>query len=105
MACRSGVLRAMDIFLGNGVFIDTGLQKHAVQQTPFLNFCKPATGSSLPAPAQSPGWRLTGSRSLDRNEGPGRPKDRREFPQHGTLPLPQARQQSGWFRGRRGIAS
>jgi catechol 2,3-dioxygenase len=38
---REDVLRAADIFLDNGVFIETGPHKHAVQQTFFLYVYEP----------------------------------------------------------------
>jgi catechol 2,3-dioxygenase len=39
--CREDVLRAADIFLENGVYIETGPHKHAVQQTFFLYVYEP----------------------------------------------------------------
>jgi catechol 2,3-dioxygenase len=39
--CREDVLRAADIFLDNGIFIETGPHKHAVQQTFFLYVYEP----------------------------------------------------------------
>jgi catechol 2,3-dioxygenase len=39
--CREDVLRAADIFLENGIFIETGPHKHAVQQTFFLYVYEP----------------------------------------------------------------
>jgi len=39
---REYVLRAADIFLENGVFIETGPHKHAIQQTFFLYVYEPA---------------------------------------------------------------
>ncbi|HYU23456.1 MAG TPA: VOC family protein, partial [Candidatus Dormibacteraeota bacterium] len=39
--CREDVLRAADIFLENGVFIETGPHKHAIQQTFFLYVYEP----------------------------------------------------------------
>ena len=38
---REDILRAADIFLENGVFIETGPHKHAVQQTFFLYVWEP----------------------------------------------------------------
>ena len=38
---REDILRAADIFLENGVFIETGPHKHAVQQTFFLYVYEP----------------------------------------------------------------
>ena len=39
--CREDILRAADVFLENGVFIETGPHKHAVQQTFFLYVWEP----------------------------------------------------------------
>jgi catechol 2,3-dioxygenase len=39
--CREDILRAADIFLENGVVIETGPHKHAVQQTFFLYVFEP----------------------------------------------------------------
>jgi catechol 2,3-dioxygenase len=39
--CREDILRAADIFLENGVYIETGPHKHAVQQTFFLYVYEP----------------------------------------------------------------
>ncbi len=39
--CREEVLRAADIFLENGIYIETGPHKHAVQQTFFLYVYEP----------------------------------------------------------------
>ena len=39
--CREDVLRAADIFLDAGVFIETGPHKHAIQQTFFLYVYEP----------------------------------------------------------------
>lgn len=39
--CREDVLRAADVFLEHGVFIETGPHKHAVQQTFFLYVYEP----------------------------------------------------------------
>ena len=41
MDCREDILRAADIFLENGVFIETGPHKHAIQQTFFLYVYEP----------------------------------------------------------------
>jgi catechol 2,3-dioxygenase len=38
---REDILRAADVFLENGVFIETGPHKHAVQQTFFLYVWEP----------------------------------------------------------------
>ncbi|MFX7747896.1 VOC family protein, partial [Acinetobacter baumannii] len=38
---REDVLRAADVFLEHGVFIETGPHKHAVQQTFFLYVYEP----------------------------------------------------------------
>ena len=39
--CREDILRAADIFLENGVYIETGPHKHAIQQTFFLYVYEP----------------------------------------------------------------
>ncbi|MCC6949028.1 MAG: catechol 2,3-dioxygenase [Bradyrhizobiaceae bacterium] len=39
--CREDILRAADIYLDNGVFIETGPHKHAIQQTFFLYAYEP----------------------------------------------------------------
>ncbi len=39
---REHILEAADLFLENGVFIETGPHKHAVQQTFFPYVCEPA---------------------------------------------------------------
>src|SRR6202521_1154642 len=39
--CREDILRAADVFLENGVFIETGPHKHAIQQTFFLYVYEP----------------------------------------------------------------
>ncbi len=50
---REDILRAADIFLENGVFIETGPHKHAVQQTFFLmSMSRAAIASKSPAPAR-----------------------------------------------------
>ena len=38
---REDILRAADVFLDNGVHIETGPHKHAIQQTFFLYVCEP----------------------------------------------------------------
>ena len=73
---REDILRAADIFLENGVFIETGPHKHAVQQTFFLYVYEPGGNRVEVACAGArlvlaPDWkpiRWTGSRT---QEGPG----------------------------------
>ena len=79
---REDVLRAADIFLENGMFIETGPHKHAIQQTFFLYVYEPG-GNRVEV--DSAGARLVlapiGSRGLDggrAEEGPGvGPEDHR----------------------------
>jgi Glyoxalase/Bleomycin resistance protein/Dioxygenase superfamily. len=70
---REDIIRAADICLDHGVFIETGPHKHAIQQTFFLYVYEPGgTGSSCAT--RSPGWcwRRTGARSPGRRpNGPG----------------------------------
>ena len=48
---REAILRAADICLEYGVFMETGPHKHAIQQTFFLYVYEPAaTNSRLPTP-------------------------------------------------------
>jgi hypothetical protein len=74
-ATRYDILRAADIFLENGVYIETGPHKHAIQQTFFLYVYEPGGNRvevATPAPASSLP-RLEADR-LDRGraqEGPG----------------------------------
>ena len=44
---REEILRAADIFLENGIHIETGPHKHAIQQTFFLYVYDPAADTSL----------------------------------------------------------
>jgi hypothetical protein len=61
---REDILRAADIFLENGVTIETGPHKHAIQQTFFCMWMSPvATASKSPMPARDSSWRRIGSRS------------------------------------------
>jgi len=62
---REEILRAADIFLENGVFIETGPHKHAIQQTFFLYVYEPGgkPRRSRPTPAPASSWRRTGNRS------------------------------------------
>ena len=60
---REDILRAADIFLENGVYIETGPHKHAIQQTFFLYVYSPAaTASKSPTPAPDSFSLPTGSR-------------------------------------------
>src|SRR6266699_2121447 len=52
--CREDVLRAADTFLENGVFIETGPHKHAVQQTFFLYVYEPGGNRLIRAPDWKP---------------------------------------------------
>ena len=73
---REDILRAADIFLENGVFIETGPHKHAIQQTFFLYVYEPGGNRVEVACAGArlvlaPDWKPI---TLDRGraqEGPG----------------------------------
>ena len=93
---REDILRAADIFLENGVFIETGPHKHAIQGTFFLYVWEPAGNRFELA---NSGARLDsrprlGAGGLDRGgpqEGPGLgPQDHRE------LSHPRHAPGSGW---------
>jgi hypothetical protein len=72
-ATRYDILRAADIFLENGVYIETGPHKHAFQQTFFLYVDEPGGNRVEVANA---GARLilapTGSRSSGPRKSAGR---------------------------------
>jgi catechol 2,3-dioxygenase len=71
---REDVLRAADIFLENGVFIETGPHKHAVQGTFFLYVYEPAGNRIEVANAGArlilqPDWRPVTWTEADRRKG------------------------------------
>ncbi len=73
---RGDILRAADLCLDNGVHIETGPHKHAIQQTFFLYVYEPGGNrvelcNPLTRPVRAPDWPLiTGP-------GPSAPRGRR----------------------------
>ena len=73
---RDEVLRAADIFLENGVYIETGPHKHAVQQTFFLYVWEPGGNRVEVANAGArlvlaPDWKPIVWTEAERKQGPG----------------------------------
>ncbi|WP_377273295.1 catechol 2,3-dioxygenase [Peterkaempfera sp. SMS 1(5)a] len=90
---REDILRAADQFLENGVFIETGPHKHAIQQTFFLyvyepggnriELCNPLTRLVL-----APDWRLVTWTEAERAKGQAWGlKTIESFHTHGTPPI------------------
>jgi hypothetical protein len=72
---REDVLRAADVFLENGVHIETGPHKHAVQRTVFLYVYEPgAPGLMWRMRVHVSGWLRIGSRSSGRRRSARRAK-------------------------------
>lgn len=94
--CREDVLRAADIFLENGVFIETGPHKHAIQGTFFLYVYEPAGNRVEVANAGArlildPSWETVTWTETERKKGqawglPTIPS----FHSHGTPPATAA---------------
>jgi catechol 2,3-dioxygenase len=91
---REEVLRAADIFLENGVYIETGPHKHAVQQTFFLYVWEPGghrvevanAGARL---VLAPDWKPIVWTEAERQKGQAWGlKTIESFHTHGTPPLP-----------------
>jgi catechol 2,3-dioxygenase len=91
---REEILRAADIFLDNGVYIETGPHKHAVQQTFFLYVWEPGgnrvevanAGARL---ALAPDWKPIVWTEAERKKGQAWGlKTIESFHTHGTPPLP-----------------
>ncbi|HEY1941176.1 MAG TPA: catechol 2,3-dioxygenase [Roseiarcus sp.] len=91
---REEVLRAADIFLENGVYIETGPHKHAVQQTFFLYVWEPGghrvevanAGARL---VLAPDWKPIVWNEAERRKGQAWGlKTIESFHTHGTPPLP-----------------
>jgi catechol 2,3 dioxygenase len=91
---REDILRAADIFLDNGVFIETGPHKHAIQQTFFLyvyepggnriELCNPCARLVL-----APDWRTVTWTQAERAKGQAWGlKTIESFHTHGTPPVP-----------------
>ena len=90
---REDILRGADIFLDNGVFIETGPHKHAIQQTFFLyvyepggnriELCNPLTRLIL-----APDWRPISWSQAERAKGQAWGlKTIESFHTHGTPPV------------------
>jgi catechol 2,3-dioxygenase len=91
---REDVLRAADIFLENGVFIETGPHKHAIQQTFFLYVYEPGgnrvevscAGAHL---VLAPDWKPIRWTEAERKKGQAWGLQTIEsFHTHGTPPVP-----------------
>ncbi len=91
---REDILRAADIFLENGVFIETGPHKHAVQQTFFLYVYEPGGNRVEVANAGArlvlaPDWKPITWTEEERKKGQAWGlKTIESFHTHGTPPLP-----------------
>jgi catechol 2,3 dioxygenase len=91
---REEILRAADIFLENGVFIETGPHKHAVQQTFFLYVYEPGGNRVEVANAGArlvlaPDWKPITWTEVERKKGQAWGlKTIESFHTHGTPPLP-----------------
>jgi catechol 2,3-dioxygenase len=89
---REFVLRAADIFLENGVFIETGPHKHAIQQTFFLYVYEPAGNRVEVANAGArlildPDWKTVTWTEVERKKGQAWGlKTIESFHTHGTPP-------------------
>jgi catechol 2,3-dioxygenase len=90
---REEILRAADIFLENGVFIETGPHKHAVQQTFFLYVYEPGGNRVEVANAGArlvlaPDWKPIRWSEAERAKGQAWGlKTIESFHTHGTPPL------------------
>ena len=93
---REDILRAADIYLENGVHIETGPHKHAIQQTSSSTSTSPAaTASSCATRARlmlAPDWKTITWTQAERAKGQAWGlTDIESFHTHGTLPVePQA---------------
>jgi catechol 2,3-dioxygenase len=95
---REDVLRAADLFLEDGVFIETGPHKHAIQQTFFLYVWEPGgnriemvnAGARL---VLAPDWKLITWTEADRAKGQAWGlKTIESFHTYGTPPVTQPRE-------------
>ncbi len=90
---REEILRAADIFLENGVFIETGPHKHAIQQTFFLYVYEPGGNRVEVANAGArlilaPDWKPIVWTEAERRKGQAWGlKTIESFHTHGTPPL------------------
>ena len=95
--CREEILRAADIFLENGVFIETGPHKHAIQQTFFLYVYEPGGNRVEVANAGArlvlaPDWKPIVWTEAERKKGQAWGlKTIESFHTHGTPPVEQKR--------------
>jgi catechol 2,3-dioxygenase len=93
---REEILRAADIFLENGVHIETGPHKHAVQQTFFLSVYEPGGNRVEVANAGArlvlaPDWKPIRWTEAERKKGQAWGLQTIEsFHNHGTPPLTEA---------------
>jgi catechol 2,3-dioxygenase len=91
---REDVLRAADVFLENGVFIETGPHKHAIQQTFFLYVYEPGGNRVEVACAGArlvlaPDWKPITWTEAERKKGQAWGLQTIEsFHTHGTPPVP-----------------
>ena len=94
---REEILRAADIFLENGVYIETGPHKHAVQQTFFLYVYEPGGNRVEVANAGArlilaPDWQPVVWTEAERKKGQAWGlKTIESFHTHGTPPVPHQR--------------
>jgi catechol 2,3-dioxygenase len=92
---REDVLRAADIALENGVFIETGPHKHAIQQTFFLYLYEPGGNRVEVANAGArlilaPDWKTIVWNEAERKKGQAWGlKTIESFHSHGTPPAPR----------------
>jgi catechol 2,3-dioxygenase-like lactoylglutathione lyase family enzyme len=92
---REAILQAADVFLENGVFIETGPHKHAVQQTFFLYVYEPGGNRVEVANAGArlvlaPDWKPIIWTEEERKKGQAWGlKTIESFHTHGTPPLPE----------------
>lgn len=90
---REHILQAADIFLENGIFIETGPHKHAIQQTFFLYVYEPAGNRVEVANAGArlilaPDWQTITWTESERRKGQAWGlKTIESFHTHGTPPL------------------
>ena len=90
---REEILRAADIFLENGVFIETGPHKHAIQQTFFLYVYEPGGNRVEVANAGArlilaPDWKPIRWTTAERAKGQAWGlKTIESFHTHGTPPV------------------
>ena len=91
---REDILRAADIFLENGVFIETGPHKHAIQQTFFLYVYEPGGNRVEVACAGArlvlaPDWKPITWTEAERKKGQAWGLQTiKSFHTHGTPPVP-----------------